>query len=177
MFAEEELLPEDDALEVTVAAAVAVAAEEAALLAMMVTVGEDGTVAGALYMPLVEMVPTVELPPATPFTVQFTAVLLVFETVALNCCVLPVLIETLVGLTVTETAGAAATLIDSALVVVCAVAAESFTCTVNDDEPDAVGVPETAPLDAFSVKPAGSEPDVMLHVYGVVPPEAASPAL
>jgi hypothetical protein len=40
-----------------------------------VTVTEpDGTVAGAVYSPADEIVPTVELPPATPFTSQFTDV-------------------------------------------------------------------------------------------------------
>lgn len=45
---------------------------------------------------------------------------------------------------------------------------------MNDEVPDAVGVPEIAPDDAVRLNPAGSEPDVMLHVYGVVPPDAAS---
>jgi hypothetical protein len=47
-----------------------------------------GTAEGAVYSPEVEIVPTVELPPATPFTCQVTAVLEVPVTVAVNCCVL-----------------------------------------------------------------------------------------
>lgn len=39
-----------------------------------------------------------------------------------------------------------------------------------------VGVPLIAPFDGFSVKPVGSEPEVRLHVYGVVPPVAFSEA-
>ena len=38
----------------------------------------------------------------------------------------------------------------------------------------AVGVPLIRPVDAFSVKPPGSVPEVSVHVYGVVPPVAAS---
>ena len=40
----------------------------------------------------------------------------------------------------------------------------SFTCTVNDELPAAVGVPEIAPDDAERLKPAGSAPAVMLQV-------------
>lgn len=35
-----------------------------------------------------------------------------------------------------------------------------------------LGVPEMTPVEALSVKPAGSAPDVIDHVYGVVPPLA-----
>ena len=38
---------------------------------------------------MLDIVPTVEFPPDTPFTVQVTAVFDVPVTVALNCCVLP----------------------------------------------------------------------------------------
>jgi len=41
----------------------------------------------------------------------------------------------------------------------------------------AVGVPVIAPVDAFSDRPAGSVPEVRDHVYGDVPPVAASVAL
>ena len=49
--------------------------------------------------------PTAEVPPAIPFTNQFTAVLVVPETVALNCCVWPSWRLALVGETVTVTGG------------------------------------------------------------------------
>lgn len=52
----------------------------------------------------------------------------------------------------------------------------SVTLTVNEDVPDAVGVPEIAPVEAFSVSPAGSEPLLTDHEYGVVPPLACSVA-
>ena len=38
---------------------------------------------------MVDIVPTIEFPPDTPFTVQLTAVFDVPFTVAVNCCVLP----------------------------------------------------------------------------------------
>ena len=57
---------------------------------MTVTVAGLGTAAGPVYKPEPEIVPTVALPPVTPFTCHVTAVLLVFCTVAENCCVPPV---------------------------------------------------------------------------------------
>jgi hypothetical protein len=50
---------------------------------------------------------------------------------------------------------------------------ESVTFVVKVKVPEAVGVPESMPP-AESVKPAGSAPELMLQVYGVVPPDAAS---
>ena len=49
------------------------------------------------------MVPTVEFPPAMPDTSQFTAVFVVPETVAVNCCDRPTCTLALVGEMVTET--------------------------------------------------------------------------
>jgi hypothetical protein len=54
---------------------------------------------------------------------------------------------------------------------------ESVTWNVGEKLPDAVGVPLNAPVDAFNVTPAGKLPLVIDHVYGVVPPVAASVAL
>ena len=67
--------------------ALAVFVVSAALMAVTVTepVGTDD---GAVYKPVVEIVPTVELPPVTPFTCQLAAVLVEPDTVALNCWVL-----------------------------------------------------------------------------------------
>src|SRR5262252_5773201 len=45
--------------------------------------------AGAVYNPVVEMVPTVALPPGAPFTFQMTLGLVVPVIVALNCTVSP----------------------------------------------------------------------------------------
>ena len=52
----------------------------------------------------------------------------------------------------------------------------SVTFTVKENVPEAEGVPEITPEEAVKVKPAGSEPLLMLHEYGVVPPLACSVA-
>ena len=56
----------------------------AALTAATVTAAAGGVV-GAMYRPEDEIVPTVELPPAVPFTVHTTVVLVVPVTEAPNC--------------------------------------------------------------------------------------------
>jgi hypothetical protein len=56
-------------------------------IAETVTLLGVGTTAGAVYKPLVSMVPNVALPPLTPLTCHVTAVLLVPVTVEVNCCV------------------------------------------------------------------------------------------
>lgn len=48
----------------------------------------------------------------------------------------------------------------------------SFTLTSNENVPLTEGVPEITPLDASKVRPVGSVPRLMLHVYGRVPPAA-----
>lgn len=50
--------------------------------------------------------------------------------------------------------------------------AASDTFIMKDEEPDTDGFPEIAPEDADSASPTGSAPDVMLQVYGDVPPLA-----
>jgi len=76
--------------------AVIVTAEEEVLevsacaTAVTVTVAGFGTVAGAVNKPDVLIVPCVVSPPLTPLTCHVTAVFVVFETVAENCCVMPV---------------------------------------------------------------------------------------
>jgi len=67
----------------------------------MVTVAGDGRSAGAVYTPLVVMVPSAALPPGTPFTVQLTAVSVVLLTLALNDVVFPKITDPLFGVTVT----------------------------------------------------------------------------
>jgi hypothetical protein len=69
----------------TVMLELADAVVSATLVALTVTEVELGGVAGALYSPLVEIVPTVEFPPVTSFTDQVTPVVVVFVTVAVNC--------------------------------------------------------------------------------------------
>lgn len=65
--------------------------------AVTVTTAGDGTLAGAVYSPLLLMVPTVALPLVTPFTCQVTPVLVVLITVGVNCCVLPVVTVAVAG--------------------------------------------------------------------------------
>jgi hypothetical protein len=57
------------------------------LTAVMVTDGGFGAESGAMYSPLLEIVPTELFPPVTPFTCHVTTVLAVPVTVAVNCCV------------------------------------------------------------------------------------------
>jgi hypothetical protein len=65
----------------------------------------------------------------------------------------------------------------------CPTERENAFCAVNPDESLAVAVNWNVPLDVgvpeitpppLKFNPAGREPDVMLHVYGGVPPVAAS---
>jgi len=73
------------------------------------------------------------------------------------------------------TAGAAATVRVNDFVVVSAVGTvESVTFTVKLKEAAAVGVPEIVPVAADIVSPAGSAPELMLQLYGAVPPVAAT---
>jgi hypothetical protein len=51
---------------------------------------------------------------------------------------------------------------------------ESITPTVNVEPPLPVGVPVMAPVEEFSDRPAGSEPDVIEYVYEPVPPVAVT---
>jgi hypothetical protein len=59
--------------------------ESACETAVTVTGLGLGRVAGALYKPLEEIVPTVEFPPAMLFTFQITAAFDVPVTAAVNC--------------------------------------------------------------------------------------------
>lgn len=90
---------------VTLSCAVPVAEGEATLVAVTCSVAGDGRSAGAVYMPLDEIVPSEELPPEIPLTLQVTAVLLVPETAAFNCIVLPSKTLPVGGVTETETCG------------------------------------------------------------------------
>jgi len=74
---------------VIVSVAEAERVESANDMAVTLTVAGDGNVAGAVYTPAVEIVPTVALPPAIVLTCQVTCVLSVSPTVAVKDCVLP----------------------------------------------------------------------------------------
>jgi len=86
-----------------VAALLPVAAELAELTALIVTVLELGTAAGAVYIPEELIVPVAELPPCTPFTCQVTAVFDDPVTVALKDCVAPARTLALAGEILTVT--------------------------------------------------------------------------
>jgi hypothetical protein len=64
-------------------------------------------------------------------------------------------------------------LMENGLVAFCAGEEESVTCTVKLDWPVLVGVPLMVPP-LLKLRPAGNAPDVTVHEYGVVPPEAVS---
>ena len=80
---------------VTVTVADADFVASACAVAVTVTVGGFGAVAGAVYSPLLDMVPF-EAPPAT---LQATTIFDVPVTVAVNCCVLPAATLTAIGAT------------------------------------------------------------------------------
>lgn len=61
--------------------------------------------------------------------------------------------------------------IEKLFVDVCAGEDESVTLTVKDDVPAAVGVPLICPA-LLKESPAGSEPELIDQLYGVVPPLA-----
>jgi hypothetical protein len=84
-------------------------AVSAADTAVTVTVAGEGMLVGAVYMPELEIVPTVVLPPATPFTCQVTALLAEFMTVAENDWVAEIATLALVGPTATVIIGVTVT--------------------------------------------------------------------
>src|SRR6185437_2888281 len=73
------------------------------LVAVTVSCAGEGTAAGAVKLPLESIVPSVELPPATPLTLQMTAVLLSPVTLAAKFWVAPRSTVAVAGLTVTAT--------------------------------------------------------------------------
>lgn len=74
---------------VIVTIAVAMITGLAALAAVICTFAGDGKSDGAVNIPSAEIVPAALLPPAIPFTLQFTAALLVPVTAAVSCKVFP----------------------------------------------------------------------------------------
>lgn len=73
--------------------------ESAWLVAVTCAVVGIGRSVGAVYIPVEVIVPSVAFPPGTPFTLQLTAVSLVFVTVAVNVAWLPSTTDTLAGVT------------------------------------------------------------------------------
>jgi hypothetical protein len=86
----------------------------------------------------VEIVPTVELPPEIPFTLQVTAVLAAFATSAVNVCVPPTATLTNTGNMETDTAALIVTWAVAYFVVSNVHAA--FTVTILGEGRDAGGV-------------------------------------
>lgn len=110
--------------------------------------------------------------------VRFCVLLSENVPVAVNCCVPPAAIEGFAGVTAIDTSVAAPIVSDKVALWVCAGLPEPVTLNVSDVLlTTCVGVPAMAPVEAFSFKPAGHVPLVKAHVYGVVPPVAASVAL
>lgn len=60
---------------------------------------------------------------------------------------------------------------------VCIGELESCVCMVTEKAPDCVGVPLIAPLEPSKLRPVGSEPPLMLQVYGAFPPLAVNVAV
>ena len=77
------------------------------LAAVMMTAGSAGRVCGAVKMPVGEMVPVADVPPGMPATLQLSAVLSVFMTLAVNGAELPSSTVAIGGAMVTEIGGAA----------------------------------------------------------------------
>ena len=96
----------------------------------MATVAGDGIAAGAVYRPPLLIVPQATPLHPAPLTLQVTAIFELPVTLALNCCVVPVAMESPLGLTITAT---------------------TFT-TVTFTAADLV---ESAALTAVTVTPAG----------------------
>jgi hypothetical protein len=99
--------------------------------AVIVTFAGVGTEAGAAYIPVLEMVPTVEFPPATPFTCHVTAVFDVLPTVAVNVCEPETVTVALAGLTETVIMGVTVTCAEADFVV--SAADTAVTVTVAGD--------------------------------------------
>jgi hypothetical protein len=55
--------------------------------------------------------------------------------------------------------------------------AASLTWKVTDPLLVPVGVPAIAPVLLFKLSPAGNDPEVTVHVYGLVPPDSTSSTL
>jgi len=85
-------------------------------------------VVGAVYSPVVEMIPTVAFPPVTPSTAHVTAVFEDPVTVAWNCCVAPAWMAALTGVTATEIVCVAETVALADLVVSAALVAVIVCC-------------------------------------------------
>src|SRR5437763_7561352 len=108
--------------------------------AVTATVAGFGTTAGAVYRPELDIIPTVALPPLTPLTCQVTAVLLVFCTVAVNCCVPPAPTVADTGEIVTRTTAVGGMVTCAEADFVCSVCVTTATVPVPGRRSTAVAV-------------------------------------
>lgn len=137
--------------------------EGSALLAAEIIAVAGVLTVGALYRP-VESIEPAE-------AVHVTAVLEVPVTDAVNCCLWPDARVTLAGEidTLIKDMGGETTWIEKLwLPWFCSDA--SVAAISKEYVPAAVGVPETEPVIAFNVRPAGMVPDLTLKRYGALPP-------
>jgi len=79
--------------------------ESAWLVAVTCTVAGDGMSAGAVYTPAGVIIPNLAFPPGAPFTLQLTAVSVVFVTVAVKVAWPPSNADPFAGFTVTSITG------------------------------------------------------------------------
>lgn len=133
------------------------------LVAVTVTVAGEGAALGAVYNPAEVMVPQVLPLHPPPLTVQETAVFVVPETEAVNCCVDWVWRLTPEGVTVTVTVGAL--LSTSSLAVFETRANDAVSVAAPADRPeDALTVKAALALRAATVTEAGTETPWLLLV-------------
>ena len=85
--------------------------------------------------------------------------------------------EPLVLRSLTAAGGAGPTAIESDPLACWTGGPGSLTLTVKFDLPTALGTPEITPVDAFRLRPAGSDPELSDHVPAPAPPVADSCAL
>jgi len=102
----------------------------AALTAVTIT-ALFGTFEGAMYMPVLDTLPTAELPPAIPFTFHVTEVLDVPITVAANCCDWPTPTVAVDGVTDTAIGGITVTTADADLLASATLVALTTTETLG----------------------------------------------
>jgi hypothetical protein len=116
-------------------------ADEEALaceVALTITVAREGTVAGAVYNPLDEMVPQVEPEQPDPLTLQVTAVFVVPETTSWNRCCSPTVTRALVGDMATVMGERIVTMAEAAVCPSALAVAVTVTCAGLGTMPGAV---------------------------------------
>jgi hypothetical protein len=142
-----------DAAEI-VSCAVPERAESAADTAVTVTVAGEGTVAGAVYNPEVEIVPAVVLPPVMPLTCQVTAMFVELATVADIIWDEETVTVAPPGLTATVITGATVTCAEALLVVSAAETAVTVTVAGEGTAAGAVYTPPAEIVPTVALPPS-----------------------